>query len=190
MHFDLKAMLIPLRILNSKLLLYHHLITLLHESLAKSFIQIQDHLKLFSLKDEISPFLTRHGVLKVDSYSKVQWRKFVSSRIEDENRSTLLEQAKGYKKLDSLSLACEDYKLKDYFCNMNLADARMKFRIRSKCVNTVKTMFPSDWGNIKTNHMCPSHQESPILDLPSRWANCSEYENFKKNRSLSREITC
>ena len=84
-------------------------------------------------------------------------------------------------------MACEDYEVKNYICTQNLADARMSFRIRSKCVNTVKTMFSSDWDNIKTSHMCPSHQESPKLDLLSHWANCGEYEKFKKNRSLSIE---
>ena len=52
----------------------------------------------------------------------------MDGRISEENRLTLLEQAKSYKKLDSLSLACEEYKLKDYISNQNLADARLTFR--------------------------------------------------------------
>ena len=121
MHFDLKVTIMPIRILKTKLLFYHHLVTLPDGSLANKIIEILQHLKLYSLKNEIDPFLTRHGVSEVASFSKVQWKHFVDVRISEENRLTLLEQAKGYKKLDSLSLACEEYKLKDYMINQNLA---------------------------------------------------------------------
>ena len=187
MHFDLKMTLMPLRILKSKLLLYHHIITLEDRSLAKTIIDIQSRLKLFNLKDEVDPFLTRHEVLDVAAYFKVKWKKFVSKQIEEETRITLLEQAKGYKKLDSLALACEEFKLKEYFSTYNLEDARLKFRLRSNCVSPCSTMQPSDWNNIKSSHMCPHHKESPKLDLLSHWSSCPEYAKYSNNRDLSRE---
>ena len=112
---------------------------------------------------------------------------FFNKKIAWDTQELLIKQAKSYKKLDSLSLSCEEYKIKDYFSQMNLEDSRLNFRIRSQCVQTCKTMYSSDWNNIKSSHMCPSHEGSPKLDILSHWSSCSMYSKFMKNRSLSNE---
>ena len=144
MHFDLAMTTMPLRLLKAKLLLYHHLATLSNKSLAKSILLIQERLNFYSIKNEVQSFLAKHEVVDITAFSKQKWKVFVNNKIASDNRELLIEQAKSYKKLDSLSLSCEDYKIKDYFTEMNLADSRLKFRIRSQCVNTCKTTCSSD----------------------------------------------
>ena len=130
------------------------------------------------------PFLTKHEVYDVASYSKSKWTNFVKRKISEDNRAYLLEQAKRYKKLDPLSLACEDYKMKDYFTELNLKDARLKFQIRAQCVKTCRTMYPSDERNIKAQFVCIF---CPKLDILSHWRKCPKFEFLRKNRNFSEE---
>ena len=184
MHFDLAMIIMPLRILKSKLLLYHHILTLPSESLALKILKTQQRLNIYSLRDEVAPFLAKHEVSDVNTYSKEKWKLFVKRNISLDNRNYLLEQAKRFKKLDPLELSCEEYRMKDYFSNLNLADARLKFRIRSKCVNTCRTMYPSDENNIKAQFQC---YFCPKLDILSHWRSCPKFQHLRKNRSLSEE---
>ena len=71
--------------------------------------------------DEIKPFLSKYEVVNINSVSKREWSGFVNKKLDYENRLQILEASKGYKKLDSLSLSCEDYEVKSYFYNLNLA---------------------------------------------------------------------
>ena len=184
MHFDLAMLKMPLRILKSKLMLYHKILTLPSNSLALSVLQIQQRLNLYSLKDEVMPFLAKHEVYDVASYSKSKWRDFVKLKISEDNREHLLEQAKRYKKLDPLSLSCEEYKMKDYFSELNLKDARLKFQIRAQCVKTCRTMYPSDERNIKAQFECIF---CPKLNILSHWRKCPKFEFLRKNKTFSEE---
>ena len=61
-------------------------------------------------------------------------------------------------KLDSKVLSDESFGLKEYFKTLNLVDARLRFRIRSSMVPTVKMNFPNDpsfKGDLWTCQHCP-----------------------------------
>ena len=62
----------------------------------------------------------------------------------ENNENDLRKIMEPYEKLDEI--VNEDYEMKPYLQSMNLYDARMMFRIRSKMVKC-KMNFSSDKGN-------------------------------------------
>ena len=101
-------------------------------ALSRRVLDTQERHQLGGLSQDVRPFLARHQVIDIRSFSKTEWRKFVKRNLNIENRDFLIEWSEKYKKVDSLSLACEDYERKAYFDNLNLAQSRLKFRERSK----------------------------------------------------------
>ena len=160
-----------------KLLLYHHITTLPSTTLAHQFLQVQEELNFPSLKDEIEEFLTEHEIVDVRKYSKEHWKDFVKEKIVQKNRIFLLEGRKKYKKLDIHSLALEEFGLKEYFLNLNLSDSRMKFRVRSQCVNTCQSHFPSNHGYAMNSFQCINCSEFEIDQL-SHWHRCHFFKDM------------
>ena len=84
--------------------------------------------------------------------------------------------------LDTLSVECENFEIKDYFNKLNLAESRLKFRLRSNSVYTCRTMFSSDPENFKANFECFHCHK---LDILSHWKYCSEYSKIIKSKKLN-----
>ena len=184
--WDLRILTINHQILKEKLNLYFHISCLPKDSLSYRILQVQKHLLLPSIYEEVSPFLNRHEISDVTMYTKREWKAFVSRAIHLENREFLIQSSKKYKKTDHLSLACEDYKIKDYFSKLNLAQARLKFRIRSGCVKFCKVQYPSDKTNLKTLFVCPE-KECHSIDNIWHWRTCISYAPQRKSRNLNDE---
>ena len=186
MYWDLGVTVMPLRILKEKLLLYHHISTLPVTTLAHKFLRVQEDLNLPSLKDEIKEFLAEHEVVDVREFSKTKWKDFVQKKILQRNRTFLLEGMKKYKKLDVNSLALEDFGLKDYFINLNLSDSRLKFRVRSNCVNTCQSHFPSNQVFAMNSFKCINCSEFEIDQL-SHWHRCHFFKDMMEKIDKSDE---
>ena len=112
MYGDLCVLTIPHRILKEKLILYHHISTLPEQALAHRILDTQERHQLRGLSQEVRPFLSRHQVIDVKSFSKIAWKDFDKHNMSNENRDFLIQWSEKYKKVDSLSLACEDYSSK------------------------------------------------------------------------------
>ena len=182
MYWDIGSLVFPLRILKEKLLLYHHISCLQETAVAYSVLVIQERQNLPSLKDEIIHFLRKYEIVDVRKFSKLGWRKYVREKIHEMNREFILENSKKYKKLDYMSMACEEYGLKDYFNCLNLTDSRIKFRERSKCMTSCRTDYPSDQGNIKAMFQCFHCDEIDSVGL--HWKLCPGYAHLRENRNL------
>lgn len=185
MYLDLSIMTIPSRILKEKLILYHHISCLLEKSVAHQIMVIQ---KLFT---EIEEFLIRNEISDVTQFSKRKWKLFVKKKITSNDRESLLEMAKSYKKIEYSSLQLEEHGIKDYFSYLNLNQARIKFRERANCMKTCKRHFSSDKFNIKTMFSCESCSSDDYkiasVDVLSQWRVCSSYRIFRKSRDLSKD---
>ena len=120
MLWDLGVMDMPTRILREKLLLYHHLQCLSETSVAHQMLMIQEDLHLPSLRGEIEGFLCKFGISDVRMFSKEGWKKFVKESCIELSRTQILSDIRTYKKLDYLELALEEFKMKDYFHELNL----------------------------------------------------------------------
>ena len=183
MYWDLGGIVMPLRILKEKLLLYHHISSLPVSSLAHRFLKVQVQMHFPSLKDEIKDFLSEFEVFDVLQFSKIQWKHFINSKILKKNRRYLLEGMKKYKKLDHTSLALGDFGLKEYFRSLNLSDSRLNFRVRSKCVKTCQSHFTSDLNYAMNSFRCINCSEFEIDQL-SHWHRCHFFKNmFEKINS-------
>ena len=77
----------------------------------------------------------------------------------------------------------EDYEFKEYFSELNLAQARLKFRMRSGCVKFCKVLYPSDKENLKSMFICPEDQCSS-LDNVFHWSRCISYAPLRQSRNL------
>ena len=181
MYLDLSVLTIPYRILKDKLILYHHLACLPEKALAHQVLIIQERFHFPNLLSDIVHFLNRYEVTDVSTFSKKEWRNFVKCKIEIENRDSLLESTKNYKKLDFLSLAVEETGIKKYFFNLDLAGSRMKFKERSNCVSTCKDSYRSQ---SLTSMFCDFCTSKSICNL-SHWRICSGYSRFRISRDLS-----
>ena len=87
-------------------------------------------------------------------------------------------------KVNSLSLACEEYTRKEYFSKLNLAQSRIKFRERNKCMTTCRVDYPSDLANIKAMFQC-FHCDQ--IDTLSHWRECQMYAKFRESKSFDHD---
>ena len=115
-------------------MLFHHISCLPQSAVAYTVLNILKKLNLLGLYLEVKPFLSKHHIIDVADYSKSKWRNLINSKIHSDNRDFLLEWSQTYKKVDSLSLACENYEVNPYFNELNLYESRLKFRERSGCL--------------------------------------------------------
>ena len=143
---------------------------------------IQERLRLPSLREEIVEFLNKYEIIDVKKFSKKSWKKFVREKIWNLNRDYIINSSKKYKKLDYFSMGCEEFEMKDYFHKLNLADSRLKFRERSRCMITCRTDYPSDNDNIRAMFKCHHCDEIDSLNL--HWKSCQAYKHLRENRNL------
>ena len=131
--------------------------------------------------------VSRKMIFLTSGSPKKEWKNLMRKKIESANRSRLIEEAKKYKKIDYVSLSCEEYKIKDYFCNLDLAKARLKFRERAKCMRTCKRHYSSDPNNLKTMFFCQSC-DTKSVDVLSHWRVCESYDHLRINRNFDSDF--
>ena len=98
----------------------------------------------------------------------------------------MIEWSEKYKKVDTLSIACEEYKRKDYLSKLNLAQSRLKFRERSNCMKTCRVHYSSDKENIRALFQC--HHCDKIDSFPIHWRTCESYSKFRESKCLDNDI--
>ena len=144
MYFDLSLLYPPFRILKEKLNLYHHVMVCLKpDAVAHQVLKTQKKLRLKGLHSEVEPFLIRHEISDIKSYSKLEWKALVRRKITMENREFLIDMARKYKKIDYLEMACEEEGMKDYFLRLDLNSACVKFMERALCIPPCMSRYPS-----------------------------------------------
>ena len=108
----------------------------------------------------------------------------MKQKIIQMNREFIIENSKKYKKIDYNSMACEEFELKEYFSNLNLANGRVKFRERCQTMIKCKMAHPSDYENIKSSFSCTAPGCDEIDMETIHWKTCIGYSNLRKNRNL------
>ena len=133
-----------------------------------------------SLKDEVKSFLNEYEIVDVKKFTKLGWKNFISDKIIQKNRFSLLEMAKSLKKVDYLNVSVDEFKIKDYFLELRLDLARMKYREVSKCVKTCRSHAPSDPDSMRALYQC-FHCNSQ--DTLGHWWVCESYKHLTINKS-------
>ena len=86
--------------------------------------------------------------------SKRAWKKKIKSYVVDLNKKQLLEDCKKYKKLNHEEMETEEFGRKDYFHNLDLEGVRLRMKISSKVVPTVRSHFKRKYK--EKSLRCPS----------------------------------
>ena len=128
-------------ILEKKLNFLFHLANLSIDSLGRQFFDLQEEdSSLPSLLKECREHIDQIG-LNFREVSKWQYKRKVKSYIKKRNKNQLLEEIRGYKKLNHDELSIEPFERKSYFSCLSLTQARMRFRVASSFVPTVRGDF-------------------------------------------------
>ena len=180
------------KILQKKLLFLHHVATLPDTALAKEIYIVQTELALPGLVKECNEFLVKFNITNIHNYTKGQWKNLVKTKIIELNKDDLLVQIRGrFKKLSFDKLKEESYKIKPYLSNLNLADARLRFKINCEMTPTVKMNFQSDAEYSRDMWTCPGCSTSGDVlgcrDTQRHILICPGYDSFRQDKDLSQD---
>jgi hypothetical protein len=179
------------RILERKLLFLHHVATLPNSALAKEIYNVQTQLNLPGLAQECHDFLVKFGIIQIENYSKEQWKTLVKKKIREMNKNNILQQIvqEGYKKVDIEQMKEDSFNLKQYMKDLNVYDARMKFKLNSFMTPTIKMNFQSDSEFARELWTCPGCSKpgdvTGCRDTQRHIMVCSGYETLREDKDLS-----
>ena len=100
------------------------------------------------------------------------------------NKRKLLEKIRKYKKLDFEKLKKEVYETKQYLASLNIADARLKFALRTCMTRTVQANFKGDPNFRSNNWKC---QDCQVLDTQDHVIRCPVYQNLRTGKDLEKD---
>ena len=133
------------------------------------------------------------GVESLPDVSKGIWKRKIKKYIYDKQRKELLEDMSKYKKLNVEKLSNEPFERKAFISELNLENARMKYKILSSIVPSVRTHFSRKYRD--KSLACPACSAKDSTDSSSRGSNrnepsdtvehilvaCEEYNDIKDN---------
>ena len=144
LYFETGGILMEFRILQKKLLFLHHVATLPDDSLAREVFQVQEELNLPGLLQDCQEFLVERRITKFSNYSKSQWKSLIKAEIHKLNKETVLKKMIGYSKVSYENHLNEPYQLQPYLRTLNIADARLRFKLKTHMAPSIMMNFPSD----------------------------------------------
>ena len=134
-------------ILEKKLLFIFHLANLPLESLGRQIFDLQaEDRNLVSILNECQEHLDKLG-LDVREVTKGKYKHKVKNYIKNLTKCQLLEEIRTYKKLDYDELSNQPFERKSYFSSLSLPKSRMRFRVASSFVQTVRGNFSRKYRN-------------------------------------------
>ena len=172
------------RIDRKKLLFYHHIWNLPDNSLAKIIAINQVKLNYPGLMTECKLLLVKYNLPEWENHTKLQWKKIVDKALKEYNKRTLLEKIKMYKKMEFEKLSKEDYEMKKYLASLNIADARLKFALRTCMTKTIQANYKGDPDFRANNWKC---QECQVLDTQDHVVRCPVYLNLRTGKDLEND---
>ena len=194
LYWETGGMLIKNRILKSKLLLLHHIATLAEDTLAREILEVQMELRLPGLYLECKEFLVNAGVTDLKKFTVAQWKKVVKTEVLAINRNDILNQMrKPYKKISLAEHTQEEFQLQPYMSSLSIAEARMKFKLKTGMTPTVRMNFPSDKEFARMLWTCPGCSDDKtvyeevegIRDTQAHILICPGYSELREDKDLS-----
>ena len=120
--------------------------------------------------------------------SKYMWKKRTRLYITEKNKNDLLEDIKGYKKLDYNELSKENFERKKYFFEQNIDDVRIMFKIKSEVLPTIRKNFSRKYK--RQTLICPSCRNisSPKEDTQKHlMLECPTFASYRLEKDLSKD---
>ena len=118
----------------------------------------------------------------------------VKTEISKMNRNEILQNMKGYKKIDIKDHLNEPFRVQPYLRSLNISEARLKFKIKTCMTPTIRMNFPSDRAFAKELWTCTGCTStmtgSEVVgkrDTQSHVMICPGYEDFRENMNLDED---
>ena len=144
LYWETGGMKMKYRILKKKLCFLHYIATLSDDTLAREFYEVQKNLALPGLVKECQEFLDQNEIVRIDQFTKNQWKNLVKRKMIDMNKDDLLDLIKSYKKLDYNALKEESPKQMEYLSVLNIPEVRMRFKLKVGMTPLIMMNFQSD----------------------------------------------
>ena len=171
------------RIKIHKLSFYHHLVNLETSAVASRVATVAQRAGYPGLMKEYQELCSDLKLPNPKQVSKLSWKRLVKKAVTEANRKNLLEIIQNkYEKLDYDVLKEERYEAKEYLRTLNLYDARLKFAIRSKMVQTVAFNYSSDPKHSSQLWHC-THCDR--MDSQTHILSCDSYLYLRNGKDLS-----
>ena len=180
--WDVGGLTMENRIKIQKLNFYHHLVTLDAESLASKIAKTAEVSGYPGLMREYKALCAEFDLPDPHIVSKQTWKRQVKRAVIEDNKNHLLRLIRDkYEKLDYESLKAETFSTQRYLKNLNVNDARLKFKIRCKMVKTIALNFSSDTKFISRLWQC-AHCEK--IDSQIHILSCVSYKHLREGKNL------
>ena len=118
----------------------------------------------------------------------------VKANILKMNESVVVERPvrQNYKKINLESLKEDDFCMKSYLSKLNVHDARVRFKIASKMLPTVKMNFPSDRKFMTDLWSCSGCTEPGNVqgcrDTQEHLLVCEGYKPLREGKQLDTDV--
>ena len=108
-----------------------------------------------SIVTECEEYFQKWKLGNITDYSKQQFERMIKKNLARKNMADLLERAKNMKKVKKEDYESSEFKIKEYFKQLNLHDSRTIFRKNSFMLKTVRSNFKSDKRYKAESYLCP-----------------------------------
>ena len=176
------------RVWKSKLLLIYHITHLDESSLANEIYKTQKRMKFPGLVTECQEICKELNIIditddsKAGKLSKQQWKRVVKEAIHQHCEKKLKDDMQLYSKLRDSPMIDETFERQTYLKELNLADARIKFSLRSSMVNC-KMNYRSDGENMATLWKCSSCETFIDSQAHLKW--CPAYADLRAGKDIN-----
>ena len=170
------------RVEEKKLLFLHQLILLLDSSLAKKFYDAQNKNHFPGLVMECKKLIEKYELDQITVSqplpTKMAWKKSVKEKVkffcEAELKKEIVEK---YSKLENIDTKSEYFEAKEYLKDLNLSEARLKFKLRSRMLE-VRNNFKTQYETLE----CQGCQKS--IDTQDHVLFCPFFSDLRQGLDL------
>ena len=183
--WDCGALRMKFRIMQMKMNFLHYVLTQEEDSLAHQVLMEQKEKEFPGLVKECEQFVKDLKILNPFEYSLStnEWKNMVKKAIKEENSKELKSEiCEKYKKLKNSELAKEEFGRKSYVKDLDLHQARTKFKFRTSMTQHVKMNQKNNEEYAARLWKC---DECGLQDTNLHLLSCSGYESMREGKDLS-----
>ena len=182
--WDLGGVKMKFRIITKKLHFVHHLTNLGDQSLVKEVLTLQDHHNLPGLVSECKDYFQKYQLPDIfkEPMKSNEWKSLVKKKMHEANSKELKSEIQTYRKLEKSDLLTEAAGRQPYTKDLQLSDARIKFKHRTQMSQYVKMNFSSDVKYAEELWRCNSCETS--IDSQSHVLWCPSYASLREGKDL------
>ena len=166
-----------------KMMFLHHLSTLPEGTLANQIYTQQKENHFPGLVTECLKLVEKYDLPNIiggDNSAKDVYKNMIKTKLKESVSDKLKHEIESMSKLESINAKSENYEAKPYLAELNLAQARTKFKLRSRMIE-VKNNYKGKHANLE----CEACERS--LETQDHILFCPAYSELRSNKDLSND---